>query len=156
MTFPEVTPQSLPSRAHAALERLVGAGGRRTVARIRVLEVLAQTEDHLSAQQIFERITDCPSLSLSTVHRIIVHLCAAGLLHVLPAPGEARYGLVDRAHGHAMCTDCGRVQELPVTALDSIMLLVERETGFTVSPSGVGLHGLCPDCHAADNSSIAE
>jgi len=116
------------------------------VARISVLEVLARTDGHLSVQEIHERITNYPSLSLSTVHRIVERLCSAGLVHVLPTPGEARYGLADQAHGHAMCSACGRVQELPVLTVDDIMRLVQRETGFTVAPSGVGLQGLCPDC----------
>src|SRR5665648_738744 len=89
------------ARVQVALDRLVGSGGRRTVARISVLEVLARTDGHLSVQEIHERITNYPSLSLSTVHRIVERLCSAGLVHVLPTPGEARYGLADQAHGHA-------------------------------------------------------
>lgn len=137
---------SADSRAQVALDALVGSGGRRTVARMSVLEVLARTDGHLSVQEIHDRITDYPSLSLSTVHRIVERLGSAGLVHVLPTPGEARYGLADQAHGHAMCTACGRVQELDVLTVDAIMGLVQRETGFAVAPSGVGLQGLCPDC----------
>lgn len=139
-------PEAAGTRAQVALDRLVGSGGRRTVARISVLEVLARTDGHLSVQEIHERMTNYPSLSLSTVHRIVERLSSAGLVHVLPSPGEARYGLADQAHGHAMCSACGRVQELPVLTVDAIMRLVQRETGFAVAPSGVGLQGLCPDC----------
>lgn len=82
------------------------------------------------------------------------HLTAAGLVHVLPIPGEARYGLSDHAHGHghAICSDCGRVQELSDTALATIMRAAEQETGFALLPSGVGLQGLCPDCQATGAS----
>lgn len=73
-------------------------------------------------------------------------LTAAGLVHPLPIPGEARYGLTDHAHGHAICSSCGRVQELSVTSLETIMRIAEHETGLAVAPSGVGLQGLCPDC----------
>ena len=139
-------PEAAGARVQVALDRLVDGGGRRTVARISVLEVLARTDGHLSVQEIHERITNYPSLSLSTVHRIVDRLCSAGLVHVLPSPGEARYGLADQAHGHAMCSACGRVQELPVLTVDAIMQVVQRETGFAVAPSGVGLQGLCPDC----------
>jgi len=139
-------------RAQVALDRLVGTGGRRTVARISVLEVMARSDGHLSVQEIHERITNHPSLSLSTVHRIVERLCSAGLVHVLPTPGEARYGLADQAHGHAMCSSCGRVQELPVRTVDAIMRVVHRETGFAVAPSGVGLQGLCPDCQERSTS----
>lgn len=141
------------SRAEVALDRLVSDGGRRTVARISVLELMARSDDHLSVQEIYERITNHPSLSLSTVHRIVERLCRAGLVHVLLTPGEARYGLADRSHGHAVCSECGRVQELSVLAVDSISRLVQRETQFAVSPSGVGLQGLCPDCQELPTSS---
>jgi Fe2+ or Zn2+ uptake regulation protein len=144
------------SRAQVALDRLVGSGGRRTVARMSVLEVMAHNDGHLSVQEIHERITNHPSLSLSTVHRIVERLCSAGLVHVLPTPGEARYGLADQAHGHAMCSACGRVQELPILAVESIVRLVQRETQFAVAPSGVGLHGLCPDCQELPTSGSEE
>lgn len=136
------------TRAEWALAGLARAGGRRTVAHLSVLDVMTQTEDHLSVQDIYERITEHPSLSLSTVHRIMGRLIAAGLVHVLPLPGEARYGLNDHAHGHAICAGCGRVQELSDQALATILGAAQDETGFAISPSGVGLQGLCPGCQA--------
>lgn len=138
------------SRTDWALEQLARRGGRRTVAHVAVLEVMTHARDHLSIQEIHEHITEHPSLSVSTVHRIMGRLTAAGLVHVLPIPGEAKYGLNDHAHGHAICMRCGRVQELSDTTLATIMQTAEHETGFTVRPSGVGLQGLCPDCHAAE------
>ncbi len=137
------------TRADRALDQLARGGGRRTIAHVSVLMVMTQADDHLSVQQIYERITDHPSLSLSTVHRIMGRLTAAGLVHLLPVPGEARYGLTDHAHGHAICSTCGRVEELSHASLETIMRLAERETGFAVAPSGVGLQGLCPDCQAS-------
>lgn len=138
------------TRTDQALERLARGGGRRTIAHISVLEVMTHADEHLSVQEIYERITEHPSLSLSTVHRIMGRLTAAGLVHVLPLPGEARYGLSDHAHGHAICSACGRVEELSDTALATIMRAAEQETGFALLPSGVGLQGLCPDCQAAE------
>ena len=137
------------TRADWALDRLARGGGRRTAAHVAVLEVMTHADEHLSVQEIYDRITERPSLSLSTVHRIMGRLTAAGLVHVLPIPGEARYGLSDHAHGHAICSACGRVQEMPDDSLATIMRVAEHETGFVVMPSGVGLQGLCPDCHAA-------
>lgn len=144
------------TRTDRALERLARGGGRRTIAHVSVLEVMTQADEHLSVQEIYDRITEHPSLSLSTVHRIMGRLTAAGLVHVLPIPGEARYGLSDHAHGHAICSDCGRVQELSDTALATIMRAAEQETGFALLPSGVGLQGLCPDCQAAEPSDRGE
>ncbi len=136
------------TRADRALDQLARGGGRRTIAHVSVLEVMTQADDHLSVQEIYERITDHPSLSLSTVHRIIGRLTTAGLVHALPVPGEARYGLTDHAHGHAICSACGCVKELSDTSLATIIRVAEQETGFAVVPSGVGLQGLCPDCQA--------
>lgn len=144
------------TRAEWALDGLARAGGRRTAAHFSVLDVMTQTDDHLSVQEIYERITGHPSLSLSTVHRIMGRLIAAGLVHVLPLPGEARYGLNDHAHGHAICAACGRVQELSDQALATILGVAKNETGFVVAPSGVGLQGLCPDCQASGASDVEQ
>lgn len=144
------------TRTDRALERLARGGGRRTVAHVAVLEIMTHADQHLSVQEIHEQITEHPSLSLSTVHRIMGRLTAAGLVHVLPIPGEARYGLSDHAHGHAICTNCGRVQELSDTALATIIRAAEEETGFALVASGVGLQGLCLDCQAAKESDSGE
>ena len=41
------------TRAEVALNRLVSNSGRRTLARFRILEVLAESDEHLSAQDIY-------------------------------------------------------------------------------------------------------
>lgn len=146
----------LSTRTDWALERLARRGGRRTIAHVSVLEVMTHADEHLSVQEIYERITEHPSLSVSTVHRIMGRLTAAELVHVLPLPGEARYGLSDHAHGHAICSHCGRVQELSDNALATIMRAAEQETGFALLPSGVGLQGLCPDCRADEATDRVE
>lgn len=138
------------TRTERALDLLVRGGGRRTIGYVSVLEVMTEADEHFSVQEIYERITENPSLSLSTVHRIMRRLTAAELVHVLPIPGEARYGLSDQAHGHAICSACGRVQELSEAALATIERAAEHETGFALLPTGVGLQGLCPDCQIAE------
>ena len=134
------------TRAESALERLVTPGGRRTGARAGILEVMTGTDEHLSVQEIYERVSQHQSLSISTVHRNLERLCASGLAHALPFPGEARYALTDQTHGHANCSSCGATQDIPVDAMAAIVRLVERETKFAVAPSGVGIQGLCPNC----------
>jgi Fur family transcriptional regulator, ferric uptake regulator len=141
----------LPRGAQARVEqawRVLGAlGARRTSARALVINALATTDAHLTVAGIHERIAgDHPEVNISTVHRTVAFLVDKGVAHVLPYPGEARYGLAGHPHHHAVCESCGRVVEIPAGRLARVVAAAERSSSFSLANSGLALFGRCPDC----------
>lgn len=135
------------ARAARALERVRELGARRTPLRSSVLQVLAASPAHLSISQIHSRIDSLGLFSdRSAVNRTLATFVALGLVHTLPSPGDAAYGLSDLAHSHAICTRCGQVTEIAADKLAATMGAAECVTGFVVHPTGLALHGLCPTC----------
>ncbi len=137
------------SGGHSPADQLRGLGLRATPARVAVLEELDRSATHLSAAALHARITGrLPSVHLATAHRAVLDLHRAGLLHVLPAPGETLYGRAEDPHDHAVCLGCGLVVELDrlesARARDALATLI----GFRVGPGGLGLTGRCRDCAA--------
>ncbi len=70
------------------------------------------------------------------------------MAHVLPWPGEARYGLTDSPHHHAVCDRCGAVREIPAATLSGAVAAAERSSAFRLGEAGMALFGRCPQCAA--------
>ena len=144
---PEPSP---PARVDTAEVRRIlrSDGGRVTFARVKVLEALADAGEHLSAQQIHERVSQLtPSLNVSTVYRTLTRLEELELVHSVPAPGQTLYGLTTLPHHHAMCTECGTVTDLELTVVRDVMARFEQVTGFGFDEgSSLTVRAVCVRC----------
>jgi Fur family ferric uptake transcriptional regulator len=148
-----------PSAEDRAAELLRSVGQRVTKPRVAVLSsVLAANEEHLSADELLERVTAADaSAHRATVYRTLEGLTAAGLLqHVHLDRGLTAYHLTDSAgehfsapHLHGQCSRCGRIVDFPPDVLEDAVVRVARATGFTLDPAHVALSGLCTDCQGA-------
>jgi Fe2+ or Zn2+ uptake regulation protein len=105
----------LPAAAAAALQRLRGLGRRGTPACRYILQQLATTDSHLSADELFASLpvalTGCDR---STIHRQLTQLQHAGVIHAIPGVRAVTFGLAhDTAHDHESCLRCGRTIDTP-------------------------------------------
>ncbi|HUO37906.1 MAG TPA: Fur family transcriptional regulator [Mycobacterium sp.] len=134
--------------ADAVRQVLRSDGGRVTTARVLVLQILADAGEHLSAQQIHQRVSAAaPSLNVSTVYRTLTRLEELELIHALPTPGETLYGIADQPHHHAICTECGKVTELGGEPLTDTLEALERITGYTfAASSSLTIRAVCRAC----------
>ncbi|WP_462251549.1 Fur family transcriptional regulator [Ekhidna sp.] len=94
-------------------DRLSNAGLKATHPRIVVLKELTESQDHPSAESIYEIIKrDNPSISLGSVYRILDVLVDAGLIQrVLVRSGSKRYDANMNPHGHLYCLKTDRIQD---------------------------------------------
>lgn len=135
----------------AAFRRaLAVAGWRFTRQRAAVFEFLRSTNDHATAEQVYEGVRrHIPNISLATVYKALEALVDAHLANKLPdAAGPARYDCRSEAHYHLRCLKTGKVCDLP-TPFDRQLLdkldphLVEslRRQGFHVTGHRLELLG---------------
>ena len=141
-------PDQLVRDAIAVLRR---QGLRITVPRRQVLDVLAGTDEHLTAEDLHERIRQrVDGIHLATIYRTVETLMQAGLIdHVHLPHGATTYHLVvddDGSHCHVMCTGCDRVMDLPPDLLDEVAADLFRQHGFRLDARHVALTGRCPSC----------
>jgi Fur family transcriptional regulator, ferric uptake regulator len=132
-------------------QRLRERGERVTPARLAVVEVLANTEEHLSAEQIGERAEQLrPGIHRATVYRALDALGEFGLVtHVHLGRAGTTYHLAgDLAprHLHLRCSECGKVLDVAGDILDPARRKLLRELGFHLAPEQVALIGVCADC----------
>ncbi|MBS0658255.1 MAG: transcriptional repressor [Verrucomicrobia bacterium] len=129
-------------------ESLAHGGFRFTQQRRIVFDTLAHTVDHPTAVQVFLRVKEqMPAISLATVYNCLETLSKCGLVRQVNVDREAtRYCANQIDHGHFVCTDCGRVDDVMMPDRAELSRLWKLPPHYEVRQSDVSLRGLCPDC----------
>ena len=112
-----------------------------------ILEAVLQSEEHPTADQIFEEVKDqIPQLSRTTIYRVLDALVEHGIIRRLQQTGAARFdGKIERHH-HLICTHCGKIIDLEDAALDQLSVPKRKLGGFMVDEFSVHFSGICSDC----------
>src|SRR5260221_259378 len=100
-------------------ETLRKRGYRLTPQRYMILSVIEEAEEHLSIDQILERVQKRnPYVSLSTIYRTLELLRELGLVRENHLPGQQpRYEIAEgKAHHHLVCR-AGSIDIAPFTAV---------------------------------------
>ncbi len=111
------------------------------------LEELRKVDSHPSADQIYALVrARLPHISLATVYRNLEILSELGLIMKLETAGrERRYDGNPALHQHARCVGCGRVVDLPASAVRSVAT-ARSVAGFRVTGYRLELEGICREC----------
>lgn len=127
------------------------AGVPLTHQRLAVYEELSGRHDHPSAETLYDSLKKAyPSLSLATVYKTLQTLHSLGMVSRVDSPtAQARYDAIVSTHHHAVCTSCGKIEDVFDPRLDEIR--APRTGGFTPTGHSVHFHGLCAKCAKARN-----
>jgi len=136
-----------------------GLGYRLTLARQAILDVLARTKKHLSAEEIYHEVYKIhPASGLSTVYRTLELLVEIGLVHKFDfGDGRARYELDggsehENHHHHLVCMNFRRVIDYTDFIEEEVELLKKTEKGlskkynFQIKKHIIQFYGLCDKC----------
>ena len=142
-----------PTRLHETVSVLLHAQQQRlTTARRLIVDVLEAADRPLTIPEILDAQ---PELAQSSAYRNLVVLEQAHVVHRLVTHADfARYELAEGLtghHHHLVCSNCGRVEDLPATAAveKSVAAAVDqaaRKAGFRTQHHRLDLIGLCADC----------
>jgi Fe2+ or Zn2+ uptake regulation protein len=125
-------------------------GGARTLTpqREAVLQVIRESENHMTASEIFEAARKVlPSISYATVYNSLKYLKDTGLVHEISfGNGASRYDRETERHDHAICTSCGKLVDFDLTVARDLVRAAARKTRFLPESIHLTLRGLCPDC----------
>jgi Fur family peroxide stress response transcriptional regulator len=131
---------------------MVAAGTRLTAQRQLIWDVLHQSEEHLTAEQIRARLAGrLPGLNLPTVYRTLVFLRHAGLVQELRlGDGPVHYEApeTDERHPHLVCRGCGRIEHLEATELGAALASAASARGYADQEIEVVVYATCTSCAA--------
>jgi Fur family peroxide stress response transcriptional regulator len=136
--------------SHHPLAQMVAAGTRLTAQRQLIWDLLHQTGDHLTAEQIRSRLaTRLPGLNLPTVYRTLVFLRHAGLVQELHlGEGAVRYEAAESedAHPHLVCRGCGQIEHIEAPGLAATLEAVASSHGYADQEVQVVIYATCGAC----------
>lgn len=114
-----------------------------------ILQILAGTKSHPSAERIYEEIRQkYPNISLGTVYRNLSQLKENGVIRsVGMVNGVEHYDFNAAAHPHAVCSVCGAILDVADDpSLQELIKKIENITDFRISE--LQFTGICPKCSA--------
>jgi Fur family transcriptional regulator, ferric uptake regulator len=142
-----------PTRLHETISVMLRAQQQRlTPTRTLIVDVLEAADRPLTIPEILD---SQPALAQSSAYRNLVVLEQARVVHRLVTHADfARYELAEDLtghHHHLVCSNCGRVEDLPATAAveRSVAVAIDeaaRRAGFRTEHHRLDLVGLCADC----------
>ncbi len=147
--IPNSQENSSKMRLQQMIERLRKSDCRITPQRYAVLNVLANSSDHPSAESIHAKLLDhYPTMSLATVYKTINLLKREGEILELEFSelGNRYDGKKPYPHPHVICTECGKIIDPSQLNLDEITSKMMEETGFRILTHRLDFYGLCPEC----------
>ena len=146
---------AMASDLHGTVEsRLRATGLRYTDQRRRLIEILARAGSPVALPDI---LRGRRGMAQSSAYRNLADLEQAGVVRRVTVDDEhARYELTEDLtghHHHLICSNCGRVQDLPMPAdfertMDRTLDGLARRAGFAEVSHRLDLIGLCRDCAA--------
>jgi Fur family ferric uptake transcriptional regulator len=137
--------------AEATLTALRRKGLRNGGARRLVIDLLAEQDCCLTAQEIFDRLRASDrKVGIASVYRLLELLTSEGLVQRIDmGSGNARYEPIHTGgdhHHHLVCDSCGKVEAFEDRELEQAIHRVEDTSGYAVAAHDVVLHGSCGDC----------
>jgi Fur family ferric uptake transcriptional regulator len=155
--IPPRPPAVVPRRPRAGYSRamtqawdktLRARGYRVTPQRQLVLAAVTRLE-HATPEEIWADVQQTASgVNISTIYRALELLEQLGLVtHTHLGHGAPRYHLAAEAeHVHLVCSECGRITEVPPEAVAPLVAALERNHGFQTDVGHLTVFGRCESC----------
>ena len=137
------------------MQRLRERQCRMTPQRVALLHILASSEGHPSAAQLYDQLrAQFPTTSLATVYKTLSLLDDAGeVLELGFGDGGSRYdGNKPYPHPHLICVRCRRIVDAGPGLADSLTREVAQDSGFQLVSHRLDFCGLCPNCQGTAGS----
>ena len=137
------------------LRDIFRASGRRlTPQRRLILEVLEDSNSHLDAEALYDRVkARDPGVSLATVYRTLTAFKEMGLVeeHRLGEEHCHYEPVRDEPHYHFICQGCGKVIEFDTPLMAQIQENLSKRHGVLVTDVHLYFSGYCLQCQAGSS-----
>ncbi|HTX92197.1 MAG TPA: Fur family transcriptional regulator [Anaerolineales bacterium] len=121
---------------------------RLTPQRIGLIRLIAVSEGHPSAGQLYDRIKrQFPTMSHATVYKTLALLKDMGQVLEIDLRDDSHYdGNRPQPHPHLICIQCNKIIDGEADFDPSAIRKLEQASGYKILRSQVSFYGLCPDC----------
>ena len=119
-----------------------------------ILDFMKDRTDHPTADMVYTNVRKTlPNISLGTVYRNLVLLTELGeIKKVQVGDGVDHFDPVVDDHDHFLCTECGRVYDLPVRETLNARHYAGSEFKGEITGYTLMLRGVCEHCLSAEHT----
>ena len=124
-------------------------GHRITPQRLALLRLLAASENHPSAAQLYKQLREqYPTLSLATVYKTLSRMKEMGeVLELGFSDDDNRYdGNEPSPHPHLICIQCQKIIDPELASFRDLAQEAAANTRFRILRHRLDFYGICPDC----------
>lgn len=123
-------------------------GSGLTKQRQAVLQVIRESEEHLTANEVFENARRIlPGISFATVYNSLRFLKLEGLIGEVQFGKDcSRYDRTLTRHDHAICNKCSKLVDIELPIPDGLLEEAAHRSQFQAESIELTLRGLCPAC----------
>jgi Fur family ferric uptake transcriptional regulator len=135
-------------------KELKQAGLKATLPRLKILEILANSEDqrHMSAEDVYKTLLGHEEdIGLATIYRVLTQFEQTGLVtrHNFEG-GHAVFELNEgKHHDHILCVKCGRVDEFIDETIEQRQQAIADKHGYSITDHSLTIYGICRKCQEA-------
>jgi Fur family ferric uptake transcriptional regulator len=140
------------------LKQLRERGFRLTPQREMVLGVLHDMNGHVTAEQVYERVSHLSScVDISTVYRTLELLQDFHLVGAVELDGQRRYELLGLhgPHYHLFCNTCNKLVRIEPDEIQPLIAQVQQRHGFQIASDDLILTGICRECQTTQTGGKA-
>jgi Fur family peroxide stress response transcriptional regulator len=129
---------------------LKAKGYRMTPQRLELVRIIAASNGHPSAAQIYETIKhQFPSMSQATVYNTLALLKDMNQILEIDLHGDSHYdGNRTEPHPHIICIECNQIVDGDFDLDVEMIKRLEETSGFQITRSQFSFYGLCPNCRS--------
>jgi Fur family transcriptional regulator, peroxide stress response regulator len=122
---------------------------RLTPQRVELVRLIAVSEGHPSASQLYTRIKlQFPTMSHATVYKTLSMLKEMDQVLEIDLRDDSHYdGNRPQPHPHLICVNCNKIIDGEVSLDQESLMKLEQESGYKILRPQISLYGLCPDCN---------
>ena len=143
------------AHCHTLIGTLRERGYRITPQREMIVEIIAHSGRHMTAEEVFEKVqARTQAVNVATVYRTLELLVEEGLTSQADL-GGGRVVFATCHHGphiHLLCRHCGRVIDADAEPFAPLFQHLQDEYEFVCYPKHFVIYGLCTGCRPADKA----
>ena len=110
--------------------------------------LVRRSERHPTAEEVYQEVRQSGGrIGIATVYNTLELLRRVGAVSELGfSSGPARFDLNLTPHANLVCTECGKISDLPVGQLERMAKELGIRSHFEVHRQRLDLYGLCSEC----------
>ena len=131
---------------------------RLTTQRQIILEELSKVKTHPTAGEVYDMVRKrLPRIGLGTVYRNLELMAENGMIVKLEVGGtQKRFDATTDAHYHIRCSCCGRVDDIDVPVIDSLVDAAADNSSYQILGHHIEFTGICSQCSKEENSTTLQ